>query len=613
MTQFGKMHCMYHIVTDGIRCKQITSLKKINSRTKTNANSKKQRMSQDFNKISVKMNPTMRKTCYCQTDPEIYKSKKVDWEEIFEIPGISDVSVTGNDSLQTIQTCKVLLLSLGPNIKPLLEKSSVNLDYPFSVVKILHEFSLDGDFHCEPTNIEPLLRAAKEFNMDGIKHFGGAYLLSLISTENAHEIYRLSQELLCHHLTSQAKTFILDHFEKISKNDEFLKQCSPDWMKEFIKSDELNADEECIFNTLIAWSKINPTNEEAFKSIVKHVRFELLDPLFFKDVVKKCCPLESISCVDKLRRSKEKRWRIPKELVFAIGGFTVEPSSAIEIFDYRAKIWSTVTHDDFYPHAYHEVIKLDTNLFVIGGFGNAGLGPQYYKAAFRFDLLTKNWTEKSAMQVSRCYVSTAEVKGKIYAIGGYDGSVRHSSAECYDPQTNQWNMIKSMNAIRSDASAVTFGNKIFIVGGFSGEEILPSMEVYDPDLDEWSFGPRMNVPRSGLKAVVLNGKLYAIGGFDGTDRLRSVESLDLQTPNAAWKIEPQLSTQRSNFGVTILDNKIMVAGGFDGQGVIDEVEIYSDQTKTWTPCNSVNVKRSALSLITVAGLSNRKDYLNYHK
>jgi kelch-like protein 10 len=60
------------------------------------------------------------------------------------------------------------------------------------------------------------------------------------------------------------------------------------------------------------------------------------------------------------------------------------------------------------------------------------------------------------MHAKRCYVNVAAYDGVIYAMGGYDGNIRQSSAEKYSPELNQWTLIADMNAQRSDASATEF-------------------------------------------------------------------------------------------------------------------------------------------------------------
>ena len=55
----------------------------------------------------------------------------------------------------------------------------------------------------------------------------------------------------------------------------------------------------------------------------------------------------------------------------------------------------------------------------------------------------------------RCYVSVAEMDGMIYAMGGFDGHVRQSTAERYQPKKNQWSLVSPMRHQRSDASATS--------------------------------------------------------------------------------------------------------------------------------------------------------------
>ncbi len=57
------------------------------------------------------------------------------------------------------------------------------------------------------------------------------------------------------------------------------------------------------------------------------------------------------------------------------------------------------------------------------------------------------------MHEKRCYVSVVTLNDEIYAIGGYDGTIRLSTAEKYNLKANQWTRIAQMHSQRSDASA----------------------------------------------------------------------------------------------------------------------------------------------------------------
>lgn len=57
---------------------------------------------------------------------------------------------------------------------------------------------------------------------------------------------------------------------------------------------------------------------------------------------------------------------------------------------------------------------------------------------------------------------------------------------------------------------------VYAVGGFNGSLRVRTVDVYDPEQDKWSTVAPMEARRSTLGVAVLNGSIYAVGGFDGT-------------------------------------------------------------------------------------------------
>ena len=57
---------------------------------------------------------------------------------------------------------------------------------------------------------------------------------------------------------------------------------------------------------------------------------------------------------------------------------------------------------------------------------------------------------------------------------------------------------------------------MYAVGGFNGSLRVRTVDVYDPTKDQWAPAPNMEARRSTLGAAVLNGCIYAVGGFDGS-------------------------------------------------------------------------------------------------
>ena len=55
--------------------------------------------------------------------------------------------------------------------------------------------------------------------------------------------------------------------------------------------------------------------------------------------------------------------------------------------------------------------------------------------------------------------------GKLYTAGGFDGSSRLSSVECFDTATNTWEAVAPMSMARCGAAAGVLDGKLYVVGG----------------------------------------------------------------------------------------------------------------------------------------------------
>jgi len=57
---------------------------------------------------------------------------------------------------------------------------------------------------------------------------------------------------------------------------------------------------------------------------------------------------------------------------------------------------------------------------------------------------------------------------------------------------------------------------VYAVGGFNGSLRVRTVDMYDPLKDTWTSCPGMEARRSTLGVAVLNDLIYAVGGFDGS-------------------------------------------------------------------------------------------------
>lgn len=147
-----------------------------------------------------------------------------------------------------------------------------------------------------------------------------------------------------------------------------------------------------------------------------------------------------------------------------------------------------------------------------------------------YDAVLDTWTTRASMPTAREGLTSAAVNGKIYAIGGgprnaSNNVVPTGIVEEYDPATNTWATKASMPTAREGLISAVVNGKIYAIGGFNGTP-LSTVEVYDPVVNTWSSlssNYSMPTPRNQFASEVINGIIYAIGGY-GMTSLSTVEA-----------------------------------------------------------------------------------------
>lgn len=58
--------------------------------------------------------------------------------------------------------------------------------------------------------------------------------------------------------------------------------------------------------------------------------------------------------------------------------------------------------------------------------------------------------------------------GRVYAVGGFNSSLRERTVDVYDGVRDQWSAVASMQERRSTLGAAVLGDLLYAVGGFNG-------------------------------------------------------------------------------------------------------------------------------------------------
>ena len=72
------------------------------------------------------------------------------------------------------------------------------------------------------------------------------------------------------------------------------------------------------------------------------------------------------------------------------------------------------------------------------------------------------------MIINRRGCGLVEKGGLLYVIGGSDGTQALATTEVYDPRMNLWTVGPNLTTCRANVSATVVGDRIWAVGGFSG-------------------------------------------------------------------------------------------------------------------------------------------------
>jgi len=236
-----------------------------------------------------------------------------------------------------------------------------------------------------------------------------------------------------------------------------------------------------------------------------------------------------------------------------------------------------------------------TNLILIGLLGTVSISLAGKGA----------WTEKAPMHTARSTVATCVVDGKIYAIGGWDGTKPLATVEVYDPITDTWTKKAPMPTARCALSASVVNGKIYVFGGQLTTPIaagprVAAVEEYDPVMDTWTKKSNLPSPRAGLSSSAVDGVIYVFGGWP---TLRSVEAYDTVKDN--WKRKAGMPTRRGGLSTSVVEGKIYAIGGGtsiqDANPVSSAVEVYDPLTDTWSQKTPMPTARDYLGTSVVNG------------
>jgi len=249
--------------------------------------------------------------------------------------------------------------------------------------------------------------------------------------------------------------------------------------------------------------------------------------------------------------------------------------------------------------------EIGGKLYVVGGYEGTPSGRGILSTLEVYDPVTDTWTTKRSMPTARYALAAAEIGGKLYVVGGSNGMAYClSTLEVYDPATDTWTTKCPMPTERSGLAAAEIGEKLYVVGGAhwrdTGLRYLSTLEVYDPATDTWTTKRSMPTGRERLAAAEIGGKLYVVGGSNGMAYcLSTLEVYDPATDT--WTTKCPMPRGRDALAAAEIGGKLYVVGGWSGNGYLSTLEVYDPATDTWTTKRSMPTGREWLAAAEIGG------------
>ncbi|HPM36898.1 MAG TPA: kelch repeat-containing protein [candidate division Zixibacteria bacterium] len=207
----------------------------------------------------------------------------------------------------------------------------------------------------------------------------------------------------------------------------------------------------------------------------------------------------------------------------------------------------------------------------------------------RYDPTTNSWENVAPLPTARGGLSATVYDGKIYAVGGqFRGGPNPANfsddIEVYDPLTNSWSALAPMTTRRTGLAVVALRGKIYAIGGYQeghSPQVMNIVEVYDPATNTWSPGTPMQMTRCAFNCAVVNDKIYAISGLDGTGG--ATETSEVYDPDTdTWTYIAPIPKKRSWSACDTLDGQVAIVGGYLPYDLYPDLWFYDPMTNTWS-------------------------------
>ncbi len=224
----------------------------------------------------------------------------------------------------------------------------------------------------------------------------------------------------------------------------------------------------------------------------------------------------------------------------------------------------------------HAMVTWNNYLYVLGGEDTSGLLTSIERAVVNKDGSLGDWQLVGHLSSARSGHKAVMVNGRLYVVGGYDGSKVLDTVEYAaintDGTLGAWQSAKPLTTARMHLGVTAGNGYIYAIGG-QNTAVLRSVEyapiLADGSLGDWQATYDLQTPRTNMDAVMTGGYIYVPTGQNATGKPSTVEFAAIQANGsvAAWSHLTANVVSARAYAAAVTDGAyIYLVGGSVGAG-----------------------------------------------
>ncbi|XP_068128335.1 kelch-like protein 6 isoform X2 [Hyperolius riggenbachi] len=335
----------------------------------------------------------------------------------------------------------------------------------------------------------------------------GRFLIKRLNDDNCFWTYRLASTHHHSRLLEMAMKYISWHITSLSDNEDLLHLELGEIIK-ILSSDQLMVSSELsVYHMALSWWKANSSGDSPLPVELRRViRLQLMLPHEREEVEKggrwEKCDLQKFQ----LRQGMFENWIVCMDLPPRAD---MDYAIYLDAYDPASNEWNYLKPLE--PVMHPRCVASGNNLYVTGGISEDG---SVSKAFHVYDSVTDDWTELPSMTTPRSSHGFLSFQEKLYAVGGWNGDGILDLMECFDLSKHCWSELSKLPYLLHSFASAQLKGKLYIIGGDNALEYsIKGLLIYDTASDAWSLIPsKINVRYGG--AVTMDNKVFVIGGYD---------------------------------------------------------------------------------------------------